>query len=234
MHHEDWHFPSKENEAVATQQLSKVWKQIATQFQAYDEHLIFEAMNEPRKIGTAQEWNGGDTEGHEVVNQFNQVFVDTVRTSGGNNANRFLMVPTYAASSSVNALLAMKVPADDHIIVSVHAYTPYDFALNEKGTAKWQENTKDIDNLMKNLQEQFLDRDIPVILGEFGARNKDNLADRVAWATYYVDSATSRGIPCVWWDNGLFNGTGELFGLIDRTSNQWVFPEIVDVLTQAR
>ncbi|MDE5894038.1 MAG: glycoside hydrolase family 5 protein, partial [Acetatifactor sp.] len=68
IHHEDWHFPSEENKEAAAEQLAALWTAIATRFRDYDEHLIFEGMNEPRKTGTSVEWNGGDKEGRDVVN----------------------------------------------------------------------------------------------------------------------------------------------------------------------
>ena len=73
IHHEDWHFPSEENKDAAAEQLAALWTAIATRFRDYDEHLIFEGMNEPRKIGTSVEWNDGDKEGRDVVNYLDQV-----------------------------------------------------------------------------------------------------------------------------------------------------------------
>ena len=66
IHHEDWHFPSEENKDAAAEHLAALWTAIATRFRDYDEHLIFEGMNEPRKIGTSVEWNGGDKEGRAM------------------------------------------------------------------------------------------------------------------------------------------------------------------------
>jgi endoglucanase len=66
-------------------------------------------------------------------------------------------------------------------------------------------------------------------MGEFGAMNKNNLAARVEWAEYYVKYAKSKGIPCFWWDNGAVD-SGETFGLLNRNTNSFVFPAIVDAL----
>ena len=96
-------------------------------------------MNEPRWQGTNFEWNGGNQEGWDVVNIFNQTFVDAVRATGGNNEHRFLMVCPYAANSGETALAALKLPDDDRLIVSVHAYIPYNFALAEMGSPMWVE-----------------------------------------------------------------------------------------------
>lgn len=234
MHHEEWHFPSYENYEKAEKILTSVWAQIAERFKDYNEHLIFEGMNEPRMKGTPYEWTGGNEEARDVVNKLNKAFVDTIRNSGGNNLFRHLMIPTYAASSDPNVWKDFVIPEDDKIIVSIHAYTPYDFALNKNGTSSWNienpDDTKEIDNLMENLYNTFISNGHPVILGEFGAMDKNNLNERIMWAKYYVQKAAEKGIPCIWWDNGAFSGSGELFGLLDRREGEWVYPEIVEAL----
>jgi len=236
MHHEEWYLPFYDNADKATDMLTKVWKQVADRFENYDEHLIFEGLNEPRQKGTSFEWNGGNQEGWEVVNQLNAAFIETIRNAGGNNPLRHLMIPPYAATSSTNAWSGFIVPKDDKIIVSIHAYTPYNFALNKTGTSEWStdnsNDTREIDNLMNSIDQNFISKGIPVILGEFGAMNKDNTNSRVAWAEYYIKKAKEKGIPCIWWDNGAFAGSGELFGLLDRRGLTWKYPEVVDALMQ--
>ncbi len=229
MHHEDWHFPSEENKEAASEILSALWTQIANRFKDYNERLIFEGLNEPRKKGTEWEWNGGDAEGQAVVNHFMQVFVDTVRATGGNNELRHLMICGYAASSSETAMRAIEIPEDDKIIVSVHAYTPYDFALNTTGTSEWK-YTFEIEQLMTKINIIFVNKGIPVIIGEFGALNKDNEQDRATWAKVYLSSAVNAGIPCIWWDNSAFNGSGENFGLINRKKLTWPYPDLLRAL----
>lgn len=236
LHHEEWHFPSYDNVESATNILIKVWEQIAEEFKDYDEHLIFEGMNEPRMKGTPLEWNGGNEEAREVINQLNQTFVDTIRNSDGNNPYRHLMIPTYAASSDPKTWKDFIVPEDDKIIVSIHAYTPYNFALNKNGTAQWTpentNDTRDIDNLMNNIYNSFVSKGYPVIIGEFGAMDKENTEARVKWAKYYIEKASEKGIPCIWWDNGAFTGDGELFGLLDRRKGTWVHHDIVEALME--
>lgn len=233
IHHEDWHFPSEENKDAAAEHLTALWTAIATRFRDYDEHLIFEGMNEPRKVGTNVEWNGGDKEGRDVVNYLDQVFVDAVRATGGNNTIRNLMVPGYAASSSDTALKGIVLPQDDHLIVSVHAYTPYDFALNTAGRSTWDNDTRDIDHLMELLDELFLSKGVPVIIGEFGAMNKDNEQERVQWARYYVGKAREYGVPCIWWDNNAFEGDGENFGLFNRRELTFPYPDLLKALIES-
>lgn len=232
-HHEDWNDPYYDNEEVASAKMKAVWTQIADVFADYDEHLIFEGQNEPRKIGTSQEWNGGDQEGWDVVNRLNQVFIDTVRQSGGSNPYRMLMIPGYAANCW-EGIKHIEVPEDDNrIIVSVHAYEPYDFALNMQGRSEWNQDTSAIDTIMGNLKTMFLDKGIPVIIGEFAAMNRDNEEERAEWAMYYVSKAREIGVPCVWWDNGFFEGDGERLGLFDRKTYECVYPMVLEALQKA-
>lgn len=230
-HHEQWYLPTEENKEANAAQLAALWKQIALYFENYDEHLIFEGLNEPRLRGTSQEWSG-DAVASEVINYWEQVFVDTVRATGGNNTLRHLMITGYAASSSRENLERIKLPEDDKLIVSVHAYTPYNFALNIHGTSEWSAeiNGKELDDFISMLDELFVSKDIPVIIGEFGAIDKDNINARVEWAQYYVSRATQVGIPCVWWDNNAFYGNGEKMGIFNRRLLEFSYPELLDAM----
>lgn len=230
MHHEEWYQPYAENEEAISQRLKTCWSQIAATFKDYDEHLIFEGMNEPRWKNTPNEWNGGNDEGRTVVNHLNQAFVDAVRASGGNNEYRFLMVCPYAANSTEPALAALEIPDDDRVIVSVHAYIPYAFALASPGQSRWDKtranSTRDIDTLAEVLDRLFISKGQAVIIGECGAMNRDNEEYRAEWAEYYFGKFKSLGIPCFWWDNGAFT-SGETFGLFDRRTNEVKYPDLL-------
>ena len=237
LHHEEWHFPSEENYEKASGILKKLWAQIAKRFENYGENLIFEAMNEPRMKGTAFEWNGGNPEGRDIVNRLNADFVNVIRQSGGNNPARHLMLPTYAASSDEKAMAAFKMPKDDNIIVSIHSYTPYLFALSEEDVREWSaanpNDTRDLINLFRLLDKYFLSKGFPVILGEMGSRNRsENTQARTALAEYYANLAKTHSVPLVWWDNGIVKGNGELFGLLDRRQLEWFYPTIVEAMTK--
>ncbi len=233
IHHENWHYPCVDNYEKASHILHCVWKQIADFFKDYDEHLIFEGLNEPRLINHPTEWIGGTKEARSILNKLNAVFVQTIRQSTGNNPKRHLMIPTHGASVKKEAVEELIVP-DDKIIVSTHAYVPTDFAIVKDGIAIFDLNqphcTQPIDSCFALLKETFIDKKIPVIMGEFGSVNRDNLSDRLIHLHYYLETAKKTGIPCIWWDNGYLSGEGELFGLLNRQTIQWAFPEIVDVL----
>lgn len=137
-HDEDQIYPTQERLGETTAYFTAVWEQIAERFADYGDALIFESMNEPRLKGNKDyEWtfNGNAPlcrEAADIINQLNQRFVHIVRASGGNNATRYLMVPGYCASPYNVGNDFFQLPedtAENRIIVSVHAYTPYSFAL---------------------------------------------------------------------------------------------------------
>lgn len=237
LHHDDWYEPTDRNKEVAKEKLTNTWEQIATCFRAYDEHLLFEAMNEPRWIGSEEEWSAGNEEAWRVLNELNNTFVNTIRKNGGMNLKRYLLLPTYCANTDEQALASMSLPKDKNIIVSVHFYKPYLFAMKEDGEDKWnakeQSDTKEIDIIIKNLDHYFIKNKIPVIIGEYGARDKNNEADRADWAYYVVNEAKKRGILCIWWDTGGQNEADKNYALLNRYSCEWWFPDIVKSIMEA-
>lgn len=227
MHHEEWlNSATLDKEYVKIgEQLAAIWKQIAASFADYDQHLIFEGMNEPRMAGTSVEWNGNEA-GYAAVNYLNQVFVDTIRTDAqGHNGERALMIPGYAASCSNAPMNAIEIPQwngqqAENIIVSVHSYTPYDFCLSDTQVnfnKLFTSHTTPIDMVFYSIKGMFLDKGIPVVIGETGATNKDNTVAREHWAYYMGKKAATYGIPIVIWDNGQNgNSGGECHAWLNR------------------
>lgn len=249
-HHDvyaQYYYPDEKNYETSEKYITTIWAQLAKRFQDYDQHLIFEGMNEPRPKGTSQEWwfNQDDPYCQEVagcINKLNQAFVDTVRAAGGQNADRYLMVTPYCASpEAATNLNWFKLPqdsAENRIIVSVHAYRPYDFALEMPGVDTYNPVTNagqlsEIISFMNSLYKTYVVNGIPVVLGEYGAMEKNgNLQDRTTFYAYYVATASSRNIPCVVWDNHVFKGNGERFGLLDRKTLTWPNQILVDAMMQ--
>lgn len=231
-HHEgSWLKPLPENETMLVDRISKVWAQIADRFKDYDERLIFEGLNEPRTEGSAKEWSGGTPEEREVINKLLEAFVKTVRSSGGNNQYRHLMVTPYAAGM-YDSLQGFKIPDDDRIIVSIHNYFPYNFALNTSGTSEWGTAAEysDVSAMFDTLYNKFVSKGIPVVMGECGALNKNNEAIRAAWAEHFFAEAKKRKITCIWWDNNLFTSSGENFGIFRRQTLSWEYPQILEAI----
>lgn len=226
VHHQNgWMAPTQSNQTAASYRLNRLWQQIATHFKGYDDKLIFETMNEPR---VGEDWTG-KAEYYAVVNALNASALETIRATGGNNASRLVMLPTYVAGPWAEQTSAMKLPADKMIAASIHAYVPYNFAMEYPGAATLSD-TSVVDYVFSNLKTTFLDKGVPVVIGEWGTTNKNNQTARVSYTEYYVKRAAALGVPVIIWDNNITTVGGEAFGLFDRSSQNWVFPEIVTAI----
>jgi len=207
-----------------------VWTQIANHFKDYSDKLIFDIMNEPRH---GDDW-GGTSEYYNVVNEYNAKIVPVIRATGENNATRLLLIPTYCASSDYPKVAALVVPKDTNIAVSIHAYMPYNFAMNigTGSTAVFGDAEKNyIDKIFRLLNETFVKKGVPVVIGEFAATNKDNLQDRINFTKFYTATASAYGIPCCWWDNNNLGDSGtDAMGLLNRKTLTIMYPEIVQAL----
>ena len=237
--------------------VTSVWSQVAEYFKDYDYHLIFETLNEPRLIGTSYEWwfskwsvPSEVKDAIDCINKLNQKAVDTIRATGSNNRGRLIMCPGYDASIDGATVSGFKLPTDisgnkNRIAVSVHAYSPYNFAMNidtSKGaTSTYSSSIKEeLQSLFSTLKSNFRDKGIPVVIGEFGSTDKNNTAERVKWATDYTALAKKNNIPCVLWDNNAFaryNGSSivlnsEYHGYINRKDNTVTSPakDVIEAL----
>ncbi|MDE5558627.1 MAG: cellulase family glycosylhydrolase [Ruminococcus sp.] len=232
IHHEEWinrpDFDTAYDEMSV--KLKAVWKQIAEEFKDYDQHLIFEGMNEPRAAGTDYEWwlapSAPKEKLFEVINKLNQDFVDTVRSvDSPYKDTRLLSCPPYCASGTdVNMMSALELPNDPYVAVSVHAYSPYDFCMGKGDHSTFSETyITDLEGILKTIRKQFIDNNIPVILGEFSASNYNNTEARCEWATAYISLAKSYGFPCVLWDNDARGNSdqSEAHDYLDRDTNTW-------------
>ncbi|WP_242840781.1 glycoside hydrolase family 5 protein [Butyrivibrio proteoclasticus] len=234
-HEESWRIPDNAHIDAVDEQHRALWTQIATHFEKYGDHLIFEGLNEPRVKGGENEWNGGTSEGRQCLDRLNQSFVDVVRATGGNNEKRLLLITSFASSASTTTIACLKIPEDDHLGVSIHAYTPYQFTYHTGDASEqfvWDGSAKmDIINVMSDLKRFFIDKGIPVILTEYGAVDKDKNNEEVCkWVTEYLTRAKNVGIPCVWWDNGLYNTGNEYFSIFNRRELTWYREDVADTI----
>ena len=251
MHHDTgsgswpWLRADPENIKQLEDELRTVWLQIAGRFADYGDRLIFEGFSEI--LDTQSRWNGSDTAAYGAVNRLNQVFVDTVRGAGGCNADRFLIVSTYAAGIDQDMLDAFVLPddsAENRLIAGVHYYGTIPFAWRQEQVS-WTDTYPDwdpqrdgapVEETMKRLNSRFVENGIPVIIGEFGAKNKNNTEDRVSFAKHYTETAKKYGIACFWWDDGGKYEKPELvdnYAIFDRTRTQWYFPQVAAALVTA-
>ena len=238
-HDEEIISPTKEKFAQSIKAVTRIWEQTAEHFKEYGDHLIFESLNEMRVKGTKEEWTGGTAESRDCINKYHEAMVKAVRQKGENNAKRQIMLSPYAASSAPNAIDGLVLPKDNNIIVAIHSYFPYNFAMNAdaaKGSTKeWGSNNdkKEMNAEFDRIYWKFIKKDIPVVMGEWGSVHKDNLSARVAHAKYYVEGCKIKGICPIWWDNGKVGTGSDTYALYDRKTNSWVHEEIADAIVNA-
>ncbi|MGD9202491.1 MAG: cellulase family glycosylhydrolase [Chitinispirillia bacterium] len=239
------HNVKPEKSAEVNKKQGAYWKQIATFFRDYDHHLLFAGANEP----AVQDPYGTpfDADRMVVLNSYHQAFIDAVRTTGGNNASRTLIIQGPRTDIELTNKVMTKLPTDkitDRLMAEVHFY-PYQFALMENDAdwgkvfyywGKENHSTTDternptwgeesyVDSLFGLMKKQFVDKGIPVVLGEFGAIKRNNLAgeslerhlkSRCFYYEYVVSSAKSRGLIPVTWDAGMGDTK---FTIFDRNS----------------
>lgn len=209
-----------------------VWKTIAERFKDYDEHLIFEAMNE---VVGPDNTDNGIKKDMQVIMQLNQIFVDTVRATGSNNAKRWLSVPGRYTNivNTTKEAYGFEMPKDEagSLFLAVHDYD-WLFGLAENMTNRTY-SEKSAQNLEANMQKlsRFVDAGYPVILGEYGAIDKNNTTERAYYAEAVNHMCKKIGIVPVWWDAGAFNHEDAdkadfCFTLIRRDTYELMYPEI--------
>ncbi|MCM1132379.1 MAG: glycoside hydrolase family 5 protein [Ruminococcus flavefaciens] len=205
--------------------VTSLWKQLAEAFKDYDQHLIFETMNEPRATQTDHEWWGPTDSEVDTINKINANSLEVIRNAGGQNNTRLVMMPGYCASSDVSMMSKVVIPDDDYVAASVHAYSPYSFAMDDNvadHSVFTEANKNELINIMDGIRKTFSDKDIPVVLGEFSASNFGNTEARCDWAEVYMETTKAYGFPCVLWDNNVAsNGGGEAHGYLNRSNCTW-------------
>lgn len=208
------------------------WEQIATTMRDFDEHLMFASANEPNVENATQ---------MAVLTSYHQTFIDAVRSTGGKNAYRTLVIQGPSTDITKTNQLMTTLPTDtatNRMMAEVHFYTPYQFCIMNADAswgkifyywgaghhstiepdrnATWGEEAE-VDKEFLSMKTQFVDKGIPVILGEYGAYRRTTPKDLAThndavdyWITYVTKQALANGIKPFWWDTS---------GALDRNSN---------------
>jgi len=208
-----------------TYKFIRVWKQIAVYFKNYGDWLIFESMNEIHD----GKWGNSSVQGTQadIINDWNRLFTETVRGTGANNARRYVVIPGYCTKPQHTLANYFWLPQDsapNRQIVTFHYYDPYEFGI--AGTrSEWGSNAdkNKVANDFAPFKSKYTDSHIPVIIGECGAvRQSSDKArqSRLDYLSWVFGKAKENGLVPIYWDNGLFDGNGEKFGLFNRGTGQ--------------
>jgi len=195
--------------AEAERKFRSYWQQIATFFAGKNERVIFESLNEETNFTN----QGSTQKAYATLTRVNQIFIDTVRKTGGNNSKRLLIVAGYSTDFEKTCVAAYKLPKDTvagKLFLSVHYYTPYTFCgLTEdapwgKMLTTWgsPEDEKQLDMLFDKMKDFCARNDIPAFIGELGVTEKKEAAARARWLTAVAKAAVSRRMVPVLWDTG--------------------------------
>ena len=230
-----------------------LWEQVARKFAEEGEWLIFEGYNELQDGGWG--FGGNLTDGgkqYAVINEIAQTFVTTVRAAGGKNADRYLSILGYSANPSLTAsnLVLPTDSAADRLIVSVHFYDPSGYALGQNSAyTEWghtgADGKKDPNHSEKNvidtfrmLKDKYLDKNIPVYIGECGAVNRDDERAKSFqryWFEFVFKAAREYGLCPIVWDNGARSTGNESFGYIDHADGSFINDSrpVIDIMYKA-
>lgn len=166
-----------------------LWLQIAERFAEYDEKLIFEGYNE--MLDASLQWTTpAEEKDYEAINILAQSFVDTVRSTGGNNAQRNLMICPYSADPGEESGSHLVMPTDsaeNHLMVDVHVYAPGRFTVN--GESFDEAAQLELNDVLAGLEKVYGSKGILVVIGEFGAQDKENDEERAIYANYFLREA---------------------------------------------
>ncbi|MDD4991262.1 MAG: cellulase family glycosylhydrolase [Paludibacter sp.] len=223
------------------------WEQIATTLRDFDEHVLFASANEP---------NVSDATQMAVLLSYHQTFIDAVRSTGGKNAYRVLVVQGPSTDIATTNKLFTKLPTDkvpNRMMAEIHYYTPWNFTgmtkdetwgnqfyfwgVNYHSTTDtahnptWGEESE-VDKLFTLMKTQFIYKGIPVVVGEYGASRRDNLTGdalklHLASRAYYFKYVTKQAKA-----NGLLPFFWDTGGMIDRRNYTILDQQALDGLIQ--
>jgi endoglucanase len=240
---------STEKQAENNLKQKALWEQIATHLRDFDEHLMFASANEPSVTK-------GSSEQMDVLLSYHQAFIDAVRSTGGKNAYRVLIVQGPNTDVEITNQLMTKMPTDsasNRLMAEIHYYTPWNFTgmTKDEGWGNqfyyWGKNyhsTTDtvhnptwgeeetVDEMFGLMKTQFVDKGIPLIVGEYGAQYRDkltgdaltlHLASRAYFLKYVTQQALAKGLVPFYWDTG---------GVLSRNSNTVLDQQTLDALLE--
>jgi len=205
----DWMEPQHTESVNA--RYTAIWQQVAERFRDYDEHLLFIALNEPQESifpdGSAYDYQASR------IAELNQIFVDTVRATGGNNATRTLVVSCLWGQFFLDSLTP---PQDEHLAVDYHPYfvedgplgiynIPNSVPVEEEGYfTEWSRENPTLQTFIEltfeDMREFTARTGVPVIIGETAGCVTLSEEDNIDLLTYMISLSKEQGVPLLLWD----------------------------------
>lgn len=216
-------FPTDTEECM--HRYERMWQQICDGFAEYDDHVMFESLNEEGGWSSVwDQWSGTQEQKEQsygLLNEINQKFVDLVRSQDNNNAKRHLLIAGYITDVDLTCDPLFKMPEDplNRCAVSVHYYSPSSFAIADANTTWATPRTfwgtgadyTELKTQMSKLKTTFIDNGIPVIIGECASASRLNkeASELVRYNLAVVGEAVDNGLCPVIWDQTMGEDTDE-------------------------
>ena len=227
--------PSQSWRDFALEMFKSMWGQIAERFRDYDLRLIFEPANEEwgNRFNDRTPFSptGGvltQDECYTLLTELSQVFVDLIRSTGGNNSDRFLLMKGYNTDVMMTVDDRFNLPsdtADSKLLLSVHYYTPWSYCGDTSGVGNWGRTTEVEEmNHLLGLLTKYTDMGYGIVLGEWGVLDNEG-EDRLTFFTNFLDNCDLHGYAPILWDTGYDPRYGRLFDRND--SHTIVAPDLL-------
>lgn len=215
-HHDSWlwmNLDQSPDREAALDKFDKLWSQIAERFKEKSGKLILEIINEPTDMAPEQ------------MNELNVRILEQIRATGGANGQRLVIVAGLW-NDSQKALDHFEAPEDEHIIMTVHYYSPWDFLNNWWARTTWgtDEDKREVDTMFKALHDKFVQAGLPVVIGEYGTTTRIDRRSQLYYYNHIAQTAHRYGMAMMWWDNGEH---------LHRLLGEWRHEELKDVLVNA-
>ncbi|MCM1023806.1 MAG: glycoside hydrolase family 5 protein [Prevotella sp.] len=216
-HDEGWVSDAAKDYNGTSARYKALWQQISRRFKDKSYRLVFESNNE---VG----FDLDDKKGSELLYKLNDLFIQTVRSSGGNNPDRMVLLAGYNTNIDITVKYFPENIKDKRYAVSVHQYGPTTFTIAEPGCSwgfadTWGTNKEyaAMEAEFELLKKKFTSRGIPVIIGEYGAgTNGKDQESREKYMRAVVAYSLENGMCPILWDAG---------GTIDREKLEWKIPD---------
>ena len=240
------------NESIKAK-IKGAWTNIALKFADCGDWLMMEGFNEINdgQWGWSSDFRSNPNRQCAILDQWTQVFVDAVRATGGNNATRWLGIPSYCANPEYTKYMTLPNDPAGRLAVSVHFYDPSDYTIGDSQYSDWghtgQAGKKatygDEDHVREvfgKLYNDYIAKGIPVYIGEYGCSMRAQ-SDSRAWKfyLYYMEYVTKAAktycMPCFLWDNGAEGSGKERHGYINHGTGQPIgnSKAVLDIMKKA-
>lgn len=218
LHHDSWTWLSSWDGNKSSEEYKSyidLWAQLADTFKDAPEQVCFETINEPQFNSDT-----GSITKQDKLDMINKAAYDVIRSSGGNNATRMIVIPTmntnHADGKSDTTYNFIASLNDPNIIATVHYYSEWVYSANLGKTGFDEQLYDDRPNytpraaaqqFYETIYKTFTAKGIGVVVGEYGLLSPDfgpaanQVGEKLKYFELMNSIATEKGISLMLWQN---------------------------------